>query len=161
MELSRGADHQHEATVVYPGSAKGRATIELRVLPDGSNEAFLVPQAAPPVPTGVSLRQQRGKYVIDCRIRKKTVAFKPEEVVRQKMINWLIDDLGYPESRIGVEVGIVMGSSVHKKPADIVVFADATKDRHWIIVEVKKPNRKDGVEQLKSYMNPTGATFGL
>lgn len=32
-----------EAVVIYPGDIKGRPTIELRVNPDGSNEAFLVP----------------------------------------------------------------------------------------------------------------------
>jgi type I restriction enzyme M protein len=54
-----------------------------------------------------------------------------------------------------------MGSAVHDKPADIVVFVDASKSQHWITVECKKPNRKDGVEQLKSYMNATGSVFGL
>lgn len=54
-----------------------------------------------------------------------------------------------------------MGSSIHEKPADIVVFEDASKQSHRIIIETKKPRRKDGIEQLKSYMNPTGAIFGL
>ncbi len=53
-----------------------------------------------------------------------------------------------------------MGSTVHDKPADIVIFSDSHKTRHWIIVETKKPRRKDGIEQLISYMNPTGASFG-
>jgi hypothetical protein len=38
-EEGSGTEVQHEATVLYPGSAKGRPTIELRVSPDGSNEA--------------------------------------------------------------------------------------------------------------------------
>ncbi len=158
--ISNGADIQ-EALVIYPGTITGRATIELRVLPDGSNEAFLVPSAGAPVATGISLFEKGNKWYLNCRIRKKSVIFKPEEVVRQKVINWLIDDLGYEENQIAVEVGIVMGSTVHEKPADVVVFTDASKTRHWIIVELKKPNRKDGIEQLKSYMNPTGATFGF
>ena len=53
-----------------------------------------------------------------------------------------------------------MGSAIHSKPADIAVFSDSMKNRHWIIVETKRPRRQDGIEQLKSYMNPTGATFG-
>jgi type I restriction enzyme M protein len=151
---------EHKAKVIYPGAIKGRPTIELRIRKDGSSEAFLVPSGGAPVPTGVSLVQDGNKYYVDCRIRRKRYLFKPEEVVRQKVLNWLIDDLGYPEDHISVEVGIVMGSAVHPKPADIVVFTDATKERHWIIVETKKPRRKDGVDQLKSYMNPTAATFG-
>ena len=95
-----------------------------------------------------------------CRIRKSDKVFKPEDIVHQKIINWLIDDLGYDENRIGVEVGVQMGGKIHEKPADIVVFTDATKSSHWIVIEVKKPGRKDGIEQLKSYMNPTAATFG-
>jgi type I restriction enzyme M protein len=68
--------------------------------------------------------------------------------------------LAIPEDRIGVEVPVQMGSTVADKPADIVIFYDNRRDRHWITIEVKKPTRKDGIEQLKSYMNPTGSTFG-
>jgi type I restriction enzyme M protein len=154
-------EEHKEAKVIYPGSIKGSPTIELRINPDGSNEAFLVPTGGVPIPSGVSLIEKKDKYFISCRIRKKLVAFKPEEVVRQKVLNWLIDDLEYSESQINVEVGIVMGSTVHDKPADIVVFEDTSKQNHRIIIETKKPRRKDGIEQLKSYMNPTGAIFGL
>jgi type I restriction enzyme M protein len=108
----------------------------------------------------VSVIEDKGKYYINCRKRKKRVLFKPEEIVRQKCLNALIDDLGYPEDHIELEVGVQMGSSIHEKPADIVVYVDPSKSQVWLIVETKKPNRKDGVEQLKSYMNPTGAPFG-
>jgi type I restriction enzyme M protein len=53
-----------------------------------------------------------------------------------------------------------MGGSIHEKPADIVVYTDDKKSTPWLIVETKKPNRKDGIEQLKSYMNPTGSPLG-
>jgi type I restriction enzyme M protein len=147
------------ATIVYPGVV-GRASIELRVLPDGSNEAYLVPSGAAPIPTGVSLIEDKGKYYILCRKRQRRIVFKPEEVVRQKVLGTLIDELAYPEEHIDLEVGVQMGSSIHDKPADIVVYADSSKSQVWLIVETKKPNRKDGVEQLKSYMNPTGSPFG-
>ncbi|WP_082711995.1 N-6 DNA methylase [Burkholderia singularis] len=149
--------------VLYPGTVtSGRPTVEVHTHADGTHEAFLVPPASAPIPTGVKLFQKgSGKnWYVHCRIRKVDKVFKPEEVVRQKIINWLVDDLGYDENRIGVEVGIQMGGKVHDKPADIVVFTDATKSGHWVIIEVKKPGRKDGIEQLKSYMNPTAATFG-
>ena len=131
------------------------------MLPGGSNEAFLVPSSGTPVATGISLETQNGKYFIHCRKRKKRLAFKPEEVVRQRVLNWVLDDLSYPELRVNVEVPIVMGSAVHPKPADIVVFSDDQCSRAWLVIETKKPRRKDGIEQLKSYMNATGATFGL
>jgi type I restriction enzyme M protein len=151
---------QAEAVILYPGGS-GRPTIELRITADGKNEAFLVPAGAPPVPTGVALVEKSGKYFLHCRVRNKMLHFKPEEVVRQREINRLIDDLGYPADQVRVEVPITMGSTVHDKPADIVVYSDAALTQAWIIVETKRPNRKDGIEQLKSYMNPTGATFGL
>jgi type I restriction enzyme M protein len=53
-----------------------------------------------------------------------------------------------------------MGSAVHDKPADIVIYADDARVEPWIIVEVKEPNRRDGIDQLKSYMNAAAATFG-
>jgi type I restriction enzyme M protein len=155
-----GESGHKEAIILYPGGPRGRTTIELRINPDGSNEAFLVPSGAVPIPTGVSLRQSGDRYHIFCRIRKKWLAFKPEEVVRQRVLNWFIDELDYSENQIAVEVGVQMGSTVHDKPADVVIYTDASKARAWIVAELKKPNRKDGVEQLKSYMNPLGAVFG-
>lgn len=154
------AASEHAAKIISPGDAKGRPTIELRLNDDGTNEAFLVPLGAEPVATGVSLLPHKGKWGLNCRIRKKVLAFKPEEVVRQMVLDWLIDGLGYPEAHISLEHPVHMGSTVHDKPADIMVFTDATKDRAWMAVEVKKPARKDGVEQLKSYMNAEGALFG-
>jgi type I restriction enzyme M protein len=154
------ATDEHTAKVVYFGTVKERPTIELRQTADGRNEAFLVPSGAAPVPTGISLEEVRGGYRIFCRIRKRWFRFKPEEVVRQMILNRLIDAMGYDEAAVGVEVPVQMGSTIHDKPADIVVFTDARHDQPWIIVEVKKPTRKDGVEQLKSYMNASGSVFG-
>lgn len=151
----------HAAVVVYPGAIQGRPTVELRVLPDGTNEAFMVPSGGVPISTGIGLIVDDTSYRIKCRIRGRVYKFKPEELVRQFVINRLIDDLGYPERRIQVEVPIQMGSTVHPKPADIVVFADDAKSQPWITIEVKKPQRKDGLEQLKSYMNASGSVFGF
>lgn len=150
-----------EAKVLFPGDIKGRPTIELRVNEDGSTEAFLAPTGSPPLPTGVSVSEKAGKYLIFCRIRKKYFKFNPEEIVRQKTINYLIDALGYSPDQISIEVGVVIGGAVHDKAADIIVHDDTSKANPWIIIENKKPDRKDGIDQLKSYMNATGATFGL
>ena len=48
------------------------------------------------------------------------------------------------------------GTEIGTKAADIIVYTDATKLTPKIIVECKKPKRKDGIEQLKSYMNAKG-----
>jgi type I restriction enzyme M protein len=113
-----------------------------------------------PSPGGVRVFRKSGKSYIHCVIRKRDLRYKPEELVRQHALRDLMDSLGYDISRIRVEVPVQMGSSVHDKPADVVVYADDKKTSPWIIVELKKPKRKDGIEQLKSYMNATGAPLG-
>ena len=54
-----------------------------------------------------------------------------------------------------------VGSTEAKKAADIVVYADKVKKTPRIYVEVKKPNRKDGIDQLQVYMNASGCRLGL
>ncbi|MCR4434105.1 MAG: N-6 DNA methylase [Caldiserica bacterium] len=63
-------------------------------------------------------------------------------------------------SRIDIEVPIKMGSAYASKKADVVVYKEDTKLTLQIIIEVKKPLRKDGLEQLHSYMNATGVYYG-
>ena len=103
----------------------------------------------------------RGKDTpfIKCLIREREIQLKPEEVIRQLFIYKLLNFYGYPKNQIQVERGVNFGREV--KRADIVIME---KDRHeveYIIVEVKKPNLKDGKEQLRSYCNATGATMGV
>ena len=50
---------------------------------------------------------------------------------------------------------------MHQKAADIVVWEKGTHDVPYIIVECKKPKRKDGLEQLKSYCNAEGSPIGV
>ncbi|MCI0552168.1 MAG: type I restriction enzyme HsdR N-terminal domain-containing protein, partial [Anaerolineae bacterium] len=55
-----------------------------------------------------------------------------------------------------LEVGVKMGSTVHSKAADIVVYREATlRLTPYIVIELKRPLRKDGIDQLESYMNAT------
>nr|WP_325305137.1 N-6 DNA methylase [uncultured Oscillibacter sp.] len=100
------------------------------------------------------------KYVF-CPIRNKLCKAKPEEIVRQWWIYRLKEVYGYSFSQISVEVKIVVGSTEAKRRADIVVYMDDKKLTPRIIIEVKKPNRKDGIEQLKVYQNATGCRLGL
>jgi len=86
---------------------------------------------------------------------------KPEEIVRQLYIRKLMDEYGYPRDRIALEKHVYFGSSVHEKAADIVVWEKGTNDSPYIIVECKKPKRKDGLEQLKSYCNAEGSPIGV
>jgi len=93
-------------------------------------------------------------------VRGKWVKATPEERIRQALVASLIKELGYPLKRIREEVPIKMGSTYASKKADVVVYTEEPPDTMHIIFETKKPKRKDGVEQLKSYMNATGVYFG-
>jgi len=109
----------------------------------------------------LELFDKKGKpYVKDFADGKERPA-KPEEIVRQLYLHRLIHRYGYEPSRIAVERGIWFGSSIHDKRADIVVFDEKNPEEVYIIVEVKKPRRKDGIEQLKSYCNATNAAAAV
>jgi len=108
----------------------------------------------------LAFTQDGSKFLIFCPVSNKKKVAKPEEVVRQLMIDRLHYGLGYAYNQMAVEVPVKMGSSYASKKADIVVYRDATKQTHHIIVECKKPARTDGIEQLESYMNATGVWWG-
>jgi len=85
----------------------------------------------------------------------------PEEIVRQLWVYKLMTQYGYAADEIDLEKGVQFGTEVGTKAADIIVYTDNTKETPKIIVECKKPKRKDGIEQLKSYMNAKGAPVAI
>ncbi|MBU3999676.1 type I restriction enzyme HsdR N-terminal domain-containing protein, partial [Patescibacteria group bacterium] len=89
----------------------------------------------------------------------------PEEEVRQIYLQKLIKEYKYPQSHIKTEVKIQSGQTETKKRADIVVFKNdknfRPEENAYIIIELKKRDRKDGEEQLKSYINSTTAEFAV
>ena len=109
----------------------------------------------------LQLFEKGGKIRIRCMARNRDFVAKPEEVVRQLVLIRLHYTLDYPIAHLDVEAPVKMGSGYGKKAADIVVYRAPHKITPYIIVEVKKPGRKDGREQLHSYMNATGAPFGM
>lgn len=108
----------------------------------------------------LSFVEESGKVYIICAATNKKRPAKPEEIIRQLMLYKLTDDLYYPEQRVAIEVPVKMGSAYASKKADIVVYKDDAKQTPYIIIEVKKPLRKDGLDQLHSYMNATGVYYG-
>jgi type I restriction enzyme M protein len=84
----------------------------------------------------------------------------PEEIVRQLWVYKLINQYGYQSDEIDLEKSVQFGTEVGTKAADIIVYTDNSKETPKIIVECKKPKRKDGIEQLKSYMNAKGRAGG-
>ena len=72
----------------------------------------------------------------------------------------MIDQYGYPVSRLAVEYPITFGRDTSKR-ADIVVFDADRPTVPYIIIEVKQPKMRDGKEQLRSYAHATGAPLAM
>jgi type I restriction enzyme M protein len=108
----------------------------------------------------VPLRQQDAAVQVYCLKRRRWLKAKPEEIVRQLVLRRIVNDLGYPLTRIAVEWAIQMGSDAEREKADIVVFSDDAHTDPYIIFEVKRALVTDGVEQLRSYLRWTGCFFG-
>lgn len=98
-------------------------------------------------------------YYVTCLVRDKQIKLTPEEIIRQLYLDKLMNEYGYPKSRIQVEYSVHFGREV--KRADIVIMDKLQITTPYIIIEVKKPKLKDGKEQLKSYCNATGATMAV
>jgi type I restriction enzyme M protein len=101
-----------------------------------------------------------GKPYIKCLASDKERPAKPEEIIRQLWLRRIIEDLHYPKERIKVEKAVWFGSGVSEKAADIVIM-HIDGEHPYIIFEVKKPKRKDGLQQLKSYCNADGSSIGV
>lgn len=106
----------------------------------------------------------QGKIIdyIDNNIRRNNT---PEERIRQKMLQILHCEYGYPISHIGIERTINIGREA--KRADIVIYntsaACASNDQGniYIVAEVKSPTIVDLDGQLNSYISATSAQGGF
>ncbi len=105
------------------------------------------------------LTERDGKLFIHCQIKDKHKVAKPEEIIRQLFIHQLLHEYNYPKNRIDVERVVYFGSR-DSGLADIAVLHDDLTHPYFII-EVKRPKRTDGLEQLKSYCNAEGASMGI
>ncbi|GIW48998.1 MAG: restriction endonuclease subunit R [Caloramator sp.] len=75
-------------------------------------------------------------------IREILVLETPEEIVRQKFVRYLIEELKVPKNKIEVEVPMVHFKKGSKGRADIVVYAENNEGYliPLILVECKAPN---------------------
>lgn len=106
-------------------------------------------------------------YIKDIKSGKPRLVFdetkqkgRPEEIVRQLWLHKLHIDYQYPLDRLEIEKSIHFGREIHAKAADIVVYKK-DKITPYIIVEVKSPTAKGGIEQLKTYLNSEGSEIGV
>ena len=102
------------------------------------------------------LFEKNGKPYLKCLASDRDRPAKPEEIVRQLWIKKILDEYHYPKERIKVEYPIWFGSGISDKSADIVIMH--TDSEHvYIVFEIKKPKREDGLKQLKSYAQAEGS----
>ncbi len=80
--------------------------------------------------------QENDKLKIFDIIRKKYVAFTPEEHVRQQFIHYLINEKNYPKGLLAVEKQLKVYDT--EKRADIVLYNSSGKP--LVIVECKAPS---------------------
>jgi len=85
----------------------------------------------------------------------------PEEIVRQLWVYKLINFYNYKKEQIELEVPVQFGVDISTKRADIAVYRDETQETVKLLLEIKKPKRKDGIEQLKSYLGAKGNPIGI
>lgn len=85
----------------------------------------------------------------------------PEEIVRQLWVYKLINYYNYKPEQIECEIPVQFGTEVNTKFADIAVYRDVTKETVKLLFEIKKPKRKEGIEQLKTYLGAKGNPIGI
>ncbi|MBA6316254.1 restriction endonuclease subunit M [Cellulophaga baltica] len=84
-----------------------------------------------------------------------------EEIVRQLWVYKLINFYHYKPEQIVCEIPVQFGVEINTKYADIAVYRDESKETVKLLFEIKKPKRKDGIEQLKSYLGAKGNPIGI
>jgi len=84
------------------------------------------------------IRTDGGKTVIFDPLRRKYVRLTPEEWVRQHLVRYLIEDLGFPRGRTAVETGFSYQGMSYR--ADVVVYGRQGKP--LLMAECKAPGVK-------------------
>jgi hypothetical protein len=87
--------------------------------------------------SGISLklRQEEDRTMVFDPVRKKWLVLTKEEHVRQYLLQYLVDGMGYSLSLMAVEKKIKVGNVF--KRFDLVVY---NRDHHpWMLVECKEP----------------------
>lgn len=87
----------------------------------------------PPFPA--RLEQRQGKPYIWDEWRNKMVRLTPEEWVRQHLMHYLVEQLGYPKQLLCTEVGLKVGTM--SKRADALLYDRQLRPQ--MLIECKAP----------------------
>ena len=96
------------------------------------------------------IRDAKGKDYIFDPLRRKYVRLTPEEWVRQHLVTYLIQDLGYPSGRTAIESGFTHQGALHR--ADVIVHN--RQGEPVLMAECKEPEvaiRQETFDQIAVY----------
>lgn len=103
--------------------------------------------------------EKNWKYFLTCLKRNRDIQVKPEEIVRQLMLDKLVNEYWYSIDLLDVEYVVSFGRE--KKFADIVILNKKDKTSIYCVLEIKKHKAKDWKDQLRSYVHATGAPLAV
>ena len=83
----------------------------------------------------VKIKHEGKKALVFDEVRKKWIVLTPEEWVRQNFLQYLVQELKYPESLIAVEKEFRFGEM--NRRFDILVYNKSHQP--WLMVECKAP----------------------
>jgi len=113
------------------------------------------------------MSEQSNKYIKDY-ISGKEIRATPEEIYAVQVFSQiLVNDYNYPKVNIQTHpqwrVKISPSDIKKEYPIDIAVFSDEEHNEQniFIIIECKRPNRKDGKNQLEDYLRFSTAQLGV
>ena len=92
-------------------------------------------------------KRENGKQLIFCPIRKKFLVLQPEELVRQLLLVYLMEEKKYPKSKIAVEKSLKINELEHR--FDILIYDK--NNQPFLLVECKAP--EINIEKSFSWMN--------
>lgn len=96
------------------------------------------------------------KNLILCRNRKILLQRTPEEIVRQHVLNFLLDEMNVPEDYISIEYPLKQFDSISNMRADVVVWKDDEYENKipFLVIELKAGHialTDEVLEQVKKY----------
>lgn len=77
-------------------------------------------------------KSETNQVLIFDKVRKKWLVLTPEEWVRQNIISYLIENLGYPESVFKIETGLYVNEN--QRRSDVLVYKNS---KPFILIECK------------------------
>lgn len=100
----------------------------------------------------------KGRPLVWDFCRKRYVALTPEEYVRQHILSYLINNLGYPKERTSVEA--VVDVNGQNQRADIIIYD--IEMRPLLVVECKAPSvqiSQETLDQALRYNTKLGVRY--